>query len=157
MAWWHCTPSHFSAHPFRQVIHERSMLTTNPSPTGIPILHCTYCPSAFKTQPPASSNFFFSAREPGFYSFTYLYRSHFSVYDPAVRTNFKQSWFLKLSPTPHPFLSDFRIYDSFWRSANGFAQCGVFVTVQLKAGHSLYSIPFHLPQDSFFSTTRVEK
>ncbi|GBM77188.1 hypothetical protein AVEN_249797-1 [Araneus ventricosus] len=91
---------------------------------GAAIPYCTYSP------PPEPSSETAGAGPP-----TFHHRSHFIIYDQAVQMDFKRNWIFKLSTTPRRFSSDFRIDDWFWRGASEFAECGVIVNVQLKAGH----------------------
>ncbi|GBN85415.1 hypothetical protein AVEN_205201-1 [Araneus ventricosus] len=66
---------------------------------------------------------------------TYLHRSHFSIYGPAVqmeRLDIQTVWKSKLPSPPLQISLVFRIGDRFWCGAAEFAWNGVFVNVQLK-------------------------
>ncbi|GBN84813.1 hypothetical protein AVEN_209255-1 [Araneus ventricosus] len=92
-------------------------LQTNPLRL-ILILYCNYFYLAFRTQIPAC--FVHSrVREPLPYP-TYLHRSHFSIYGPAIQIESFDSQngrISKLSNTPLQFKSVFHIDNRFWRGA----------------------------------------
>ncbi|GBO17378.1 hypothetical protein AVEN_247384-1 [Araneus ventricosus] len=91
----------------------RSTQTTKPSPMSTPIPHCTYFTPSKQPQLPIPSSERVSPPFP-----TYLHRSQFSIYGPAVQMDLKRSWIFKLSTAPRQFSSDFRTED--WSSATEF-------------------------------------
>ncbi|GBO35797.1 hypothetical protein AVEN_164803-1 [Araneus ventricosus] len=119
MVWWHSTPFHFSANPFRQVIHGplRARLKFMSCGSSEPLIQL-FLSLPSKRDIPLSSR----AKEsqplphvPSPVAFQHLWPGN-----PNEVLGIQDNWISNLSTAPFQSSSDFRIDDGFWCGAERF-------------------------------------